>query len=138
MPVHEFKTVGIFIDCPLERAYGFLCRPETFPQWAAGLGSGIERRGNQWIAATPAGEVEIRFTDRNPLGVLDHTVFPPGRSPVYVPMRVVEAGRGCLVLLTLFGMADWADQKFEADLALVRRDLEKLKQVLEFPVRSPE
>ncbi len=131
MATSESRILSIDIDCPFERANAFLSRPETFPQWAAGLAEGLEQRDGRWLARTPVGEVEIRFTAPNPYGVLDHTVFPPGVRPVYVPMRVVPNGTGCQVMLSLFREAGWSDQKFAADLELVQRDLKALKELLE-------
>jgi hypothetical protein len=133
MPIHESKVISVSINCPLDRASAFLSKPENFPQWAAGLASGLARDGDQWIAQTPGGEAVIRFTGPNPFGVLDHTVLPPAGQPVYVPMRVVANGDGCDVTLTLFRAPDWSDQKFNEDVQWVRNDLATLKKLLETP-----
>jgi hypothetical protein len=135
MPTQESKTIGISINCPWERANAFLGHPENFPQWAAGLGSGITRDGDHRTVQTPQGPATVRFTEPNPFGILDHTVVPPGGRPAYVPMRVVANGDGCEVMLTLFRSPEWSDQKFEEDVQWVERDLAALKKLLETSAR---
>lgn len=136
MPLHESQTLTVAIHCPFERANAYLCQPPNFAQWAAGLGSGVQQRNGRWFAQTPAGEVEIQFTDPNPFGVLDHTVFIPNHPPVYVPLRVISNGDGCQVTLTLFRTPDFTDDKFAQDVQLVRQDLATLKNLLEHPADS--
>jgi hypothetical protein len=135
MPTQESRTISTPIDCPFERANAFLGRPENFPQWAAGLGSGISRDGDHWTVQTPRGPAALHFTAPNPYGILDHTVILPDAEPVYVPMRVVVNGGGCEVMLTLFRSPEMSDQKFEEDVQWVKRDLAALKKLLETSAR---
>jgi hypothetical protein len=73
----------------------------------------------------------ISFTDHNAFGVMDHWVDLGGGRVVYVPMRVVENGKGAEVLLTLFRQPDMSDAKFAEDQIWVRRDLSALKALAE-------
>ena len=129
--VLESRAISVTIRCPLRRAYDFLAAPENFPLWASGLGSSLKKSGDTWVAETPEGPAEVRFTPRNEFGVADHFVRTPAGDEVYVPMRVVANGGGCDVVLTLFRQPGMTDDKFEQDAAWVRRDLQALKAVLE-------
>jgi len=124
-------TVSVFIERPYPEVYEFLLAPENMSRWASGLGESLARAGDEWTVQSPQGPARVRFTGRNTFGVLDHTVYLPDGSQVYVPMRVVEHGDGCEVMLTLFRQPGMTDEHFAADRDWVRRDLAALKTVLE-------
>jgi hypothetical protein len=69
----------------------------------------VNRQGAACGLETPQGSVAIR----------------------YVPLRVVATGKGCEVLFTLFRLPDMSESQFEEDSAVVRRDLQALKQLME-------
>ncbi|WP_225308522.1 hypothetical protein [Hypericibacter terrae] len=50
---------------------------------------------------------------------------------ILIPLRVVANGSGSEVALTLFRLPGMSDEKFAADADWVRRDLERLKALLE-------
>jgi hypothetical protein len=128
----EARTVSISIDRPWQAVYDAVWRPEDFPKWASGLsGSSIERDGDAWRAEGPEGPIRIRFTDRNPLGVMDHVVELGAGAEVHVPMRIVPNQAGAEALLTLFRQPGMSDEKFAADQAWVERDLRALKALVE-------
>ncbi|HEV7301874.1 MAG TPA: hypothetical protein VGN72_21235 [Tepidisphaeraceae bacterium] len=127
----ESTTIAIDIRCPFDLANAFLSQPENFPAWASGLGESLEQRDDGWIAYTPDGEMHVRFTPPNPLGVLDHYVTPDGGPPIYIPMRVIANGEGCHVSLTLFRQPDMTTERFVADADWVHEDLKALKMLLE-------
>ena len=100
MATAESRSIAVGIDCPYGRAYDFLADPENFPRWASGLGKSLTRTGAVWIAETPEGPMEVRFTPRNEFGVLDHVVQPKPDVEITIPMRVLPNGDGCEVVLT--------------------------------------
>jgi hypothetical protein len=73
------------------------------------------RQGEIWTAQGPEGPIQIRFTDRNEFGVMDHWVDLGGGRVVYVPLRIVANGSGAEVLLTLFRQPEMSDAKFAQD-----------------------
>ena len=127
----ESRNLSISIACSLEQAYDFLCLPENFPKWASGLAGSLRNIGGRWMAQTPAGEMRVRFSERNEFGVLDHWVYPQPDVQIYVPLRVIANGSGCELVLTLFRQPDMTDEKFAADADWVMRDLAAAKRVLE-------
>jgi len=127
----EIRHLSISIDCPQPLAYGWLCIPENFPLWAAGLATSLEEVDGEWIAASPLGAMKLRFSHRNSLGVLDHWVYPEAGGEIYVPLRVVANGKGCELTLTLFRQPGMDDARFAADAELVRKDLIFAKKILE-------
>ncbi|NNM71157.1 polyketide cyclase [Enterovirga sp. DB1703] len=112
--------------------YERLWRPEAFPEWASGLSeAGLEQDGEVWRARGPEGPVTIRFTGHNPFGIMDHWVELGGGREVYVPLRVIRNGEGCLVTLTLFRWPEMSEDSFAADAAWIERDLQTLKKLAE-------
>src|SRR3546814_17772057 len=94
-----FRSSGS--DRPFDAVHDFLSAPENFPKWAAGLGQSIRKADDDWIAETPHGPVRVRFTDRNPFGVLNHTVIQAPGVERYVPLRFVPNGAGREGIVTL-------------------------------------
>lgn len=126
----EAQHISVSINRPFDEVNDFLAAPQNFELWAAGLGHGFKQVGDEWVFGAN-GEVKIRFTEKNPFGIADHTVLPPDGSEVYVPLRVVANGDGSEVTLTLFRQSGMTDAEFVRDQGLVRKDLEALKAVLE-------
>jgi hypothetical protein len=131
MELAEFKTIGVNIYCPFDRANAFLGAPTNFAQWAKGLGQSLKQVNGEWIFQTPTGPVSIVFTPPNALGVIDHSVILDPDHIVYVPMRVVSNRDGSHVSLTLFRQPGMSADQFAADAQLVRDDLERLRAILE-------
>lgn len=125
------RTLNILIDRDPQKVYGFASNLKNLPKWAPTFCLSIKKSGGAWIAQTPQGPVKIRIAPKNRFGILDHTVIPAPGKEVFVPMRVVPSGKGCLVLFTLFQHPGMSAKQFAADSRLVRRDLKTLKSVLE-------
>jgi hypothetical protein len=124
-------NLSISINRSVEEAYNFLCVPENFPRWASGLGKSLKRVDGEWIAETPDGPVNVRFTERNEFGILDHWVSPKPGLQIYIPLRVIANGSGCELLFTLFRLPGVTDEQFAKDADWVMRDLTTLKNLLE-------
>lgn len=96
-----------------------------------GAGFSVRNLGGKWIVDTPDGTLEIEFVERNPFGVLDHTVTLPSAVKILNSMRVIANGSGSDVIFTLLQAQNRSDELFLADAALVESDLQTLKRVLE-------
>jgi hypothetical protein len=125
------QTLSVSIRRAFQDVYDFAHRPENFPLWAEGLSQSLRQEGARWIADTPDGPAEVRFTPPNAYGVLDHAVLLPGRAAIYVPLRVIANGAGADVVFTLFRLPEMSDADFARDVEAVTRDLATLKRVLE-------
>tara|TARA_R110001599_G_scaffold64023_4_gene179622 strand:- start:317176 stop:317577 length:402 start_codon:yes stop_codon:yes gene_type:complete len=130
MPNPSTRTLSIFISSPYATVYEFLSQPENLPQWAQGLGQGIEKGDGVWKVHTPSGVVTMVFANKNDYGVVDHTVYLPDGSEVYIPMRVVKHGAGSEVLFTLFRQPSMSDADYERDAQSVQQDLQRLQRLL--------
>ena len=95
------------------------------------VGERVERRGSDFHADGPLGQVRIRFAAPNELGVLDHDVRLPDGSTVHNPMRVVPNGPGSEVTFVLLRLPGVNDDTFARDASWVERDLKRLKELLE-------
>lgn len=127
------KSVHISVVIRREAAdvYAFAADPDNLPRWAAGLArSEVRRHGPELIAQSPMGEVTFTFTPRNTLGVLDHEVRLPSGQVVTNPLRVIPHPQGSETIFTLRQL-DLTDAEFERDAAMVRKDLDRLKTLLE-------
>lgn len=131
MPTRDCRILTIGIERDAASVYAFASEPENLPHWAAGLGSGISRAGDEWEVATPLGPVQLRFAPQNDYGVLDHTVTLPDGTQVDVPARVVPNATGAEVSVTLFRQPAMSAEEFERDAALVAADLATLKRLLD-------
>ena len=125
------RTMSVSIHRSPDDVYRFVHNPENLTRWATQFCLSVQQNGDRWIVNTPDGEVAIEFTDDNSFGVLDHVVTVSPELEVYVPMRVVRNGDGSDVLFTAFRLPEMTDEQFAADAAIVQRDLNTLKQVLE-------
>src|SRR5262245_60614749 len=111
---NEARKLSVTIDRPARIAYEVLCLPETFRQWASGVG-----------------DAPVRFSERNSHGVLDHSVRTADGTDVYVPLRVIPKGARCSLELTLFRQPGMTDERFAADSEWVMRDLLAAKRFVE-------
>lgn len=131
MATYETRTVSVSIDRDWHEVYRYASLPQNFPRWASGLGSNLERSGEEWTALGPEGPIRIRFSPPNDFGVLDHVVMVSPGVEILIPMRVMANGSGSEVALTLFRLPGMSDEKFAADADWVRRDLGTLKTLIE-------
>lgn len=125
------RTIGVSINRSRDDVYAFADLPETFMQWASGLATTLHNEGEEWIANTPQGKAKVRFSEPNSHGVLDHWVTLPDGQEISIPLRVIANDKGSDVSLTLFRLSQMDDGAFERDAAMVKRDLDVLKNLLE-------
>lgn len=130
-PILESRTLSVTIACPPQKVYEFVSNPENLPRWAAGLCKLVRKSDAGWVVETPRGPMQIRFAEKNDLGVLDHYVTTAQGVEIYVPMRVVPNGSGSEVIFTLFKTPGISDKQFAEDAGMVEWDLKTLKNILE-------
>ncbi len=131
MTLFETRPITVSIARSAAEVYAFAHPPEAFPKWAAGLGAGLTRDGDLWIAHGPDGDVHVRFSPENPYGVLDHWVTLADGTEISIPLRVVANGDGAEVTLTLFRAPGMDEATFQRDQGMVEKDLARLKDLLE-------
>ncbi|MCP8465319.1 SRPBCC family protein [Pseudomonas sp. ZM23] len=126
------RTLSVRIERRWSEAYEFLAAPENFPRWASGLCSAIEPlQDDLWLARTPQGALRVRFSPRNPFGVLDHDVLPDDAPAIHIPLRLIVNRDGCELQLTLLRQPEMDDATFERDAQWVMKDLQAIKTLLE-------
>ena len=127
----ESRHIAERIERPADEVYAYAADPAHLPEWAAGLGDGIDQVDGRWFLRAGDGSVEIAFAPRNEFGVLDHYVTMPTGETIYVPMRVLADGEASEVVFTLRRLPEMTDEELAHDEAAVVADLLKLKGVLE-------
>jgi hypothetical protein len=125
------RSLSVTINRDWREVYDFTQPPEHFAQWASGLATALHFDGTNWAAESPLGPVRVRFTERNPYGILDHTVIFPDETEVYNPLRVVANGDGAEIIFTLFRRPEMTESDLARDAETVTRDLHALKTLLE-------
>ncbi len=131
MDTFEAKNISISISRPSNEVYEFISNPINLPKWATGLSGSIKNVNGEWIADSPMGKVKIKFVESNKFGVVDHDVTLESGIAFHNPMRVLSNKNGCEVIFTLFRQAEMTEEKFTTDADWIKKDLEKLKSVLE-------
>lgn len=127
----ESRHVSQLIAADPSTVYEFAVDPDNLPRWAAGLASAeVRREGEDLVAASPMGEVRVRFAPRNGFGVLDHDVTLPSGDVVNNPLRVLAHPGGAEVVFTVRQL-DASEEDYARDCAAVARDLETLRRILE-------
>ncbi|HST66092.1 MAG TPA: SRPBCC family protein [Mycobacteriales bacterium] len=127
----EARTVSVTIDRPPKTVYDYLADPAQIPRWS--YFESIEPSADgQWTVTGPEGETAtMTFAPPNGFGVVDQNVEVAPGEWVHVPLRVVPNGDGSEVLFTAFRQPRYTDADFDADVVLVRTDLDRLKRILE-------
>lgn len=131
MATWEARLVHVTIDRPWQEVYAFASTVDKMPLWAAGLASGLSRDGDDWIASGPLGDVHIRFTPPNILGVIDHVVTLPDGLCVHNALRVTPNADGAEVTFTALRLPGMSDTDFARDIETIGEDLNRLKSILE-------
>jgi Polyketide cyclase / dehydrase and lipid transport len=127
----EARTVSVTISRPPRTVYDYVADPATLPLWAF-FESIVPAGDGRWTVTGPGGETStVSFAGPNEFGVLDQDVEVAPGDIVHVPLRVVPNGAGSEVLFTSFRRPEYSDADFDADVATVRADLARLKELLE-------
>ena len=105
----ESVHISEHINRAAVEVYAYASKVENLPNWAAGVSA----------------DMEIRFVEPNPFGVLDHWATVDGTT-FYNPMRVIDDGEGSEIVFTLRNPT-------EEDRAAIAADLATLKCLLEEP-----
>jgi hypothetical protein len=119
------------IDCSAAEVYAYVSDPKHIPDWAPGLGQGVEEVDGDWFVETGMGRVKVVFVPPNDYGVLDHEVTFPTGEVFLNPVRVVPYGDGCEIAFTVRRMAGVSDADFTRDVAAVTADLARLRRILD-------
>lgn len=125
------RTLSLTIPRNWLDLYESIWKPEFFPKWASGLSHApLVNAGNVWKGRGPEGNIKVRFTPHNLLGVMDHYVDTGLGKEIYVPMRVIANQEGAEIVVTLFRQPLMSDEKFEQDIRWIERDLQTLYKLM--------
>ena len=128
----ETRHLTVRIERSAAEVYEYASEPANIPTWAPGLGTSVERVGDEWFVGAGGDRVRVEFAERNAYGVLDHRVTLPSGTVVTIPMRVIaDEAACCEVVFSLRRQPEMSDADFERDTGLVQADLARLKRVLE-------
>jgi hypothetical protein len=129
----DVRNITVSIRRSPRDVYAFVANGENIPRWAAGLGSGIRRDDDGWIAQGPLGEVRVHFAPPNDLGVADHDVTLPSGETVHNPVRIIPNRAGSTVIFSILRRRGVSGREFDKDIEAVQKDLNTLKGLLEAP-----
>lgn len=126
-------TLSTSIQRPASEVYDYMRDPAHLTTWAAGLALSVKEKIGQdtYLIETPNGEATVRFTEENKFRIMDHWVKQGPDPEVYIPIRILENGKGSEVIFTLFRLPGMTDERFAQDKQAVQKDLATLKKLLE-------
>ena len=136
MKTLPIKTLTVTIDAPFADVAQDLATPQNHLEWATEFFSGEARPGNgdELIVYSPFMGVDARFrVEAN----LDHGIvdlyLAPGEAPygTPLPVRLLHNGEGVDVLWTLTRFPGTPDERWQAGIASMERELQNLKQRFE-------
>jgi len=127
------RHLSVSINRPLAEVYAYARQPQNLVHWASGLAESLQFEYGKWLVKSPTGTLQMRFSEPNVHGILDHWLTTPEGLEIYVPMRAIANQHGTEIVFTLFRTPGMTDERFEHDSAWVERDLATLKRVLENP-----
>jgi hypothetical protein len=127
----EATCLSVTIERSPDDVYAYASNPENLPKWAPGLCTSVRKLFRDWFLDTPAGEMKLRFVERNSFRVMDHYVTDSAGVEVYIPARVIPNGSGSEIVFTVFREKGMTISDYEKDLHQVQSDLKALKRILE-------
>jgi hypothetical protein len=131
--VYESEAIKVAIERPYDQVYDLLLDADFFGKWAVNPNSVMKPLGDSdWLVELPRGAAVIRFTPKNPFGVLDYQTFNIGETsgPV-TPVRLIRNDNGCELVLVWQRRPGVSAEKFKSDAQWVASDLERLKSLIE-------
>lgn len=123
--------ISVSINRSPKEVYDFTSNPLNMPKWAAGLSGSIKKDGDHWVSESPMGKVKVVFARANDFGVIDHDVTLENGKTFHNPLRVLKNQKGSEVVFTLYRDPSVTDQEYERDAGMVKKDLLKLKELIE-------
>ena len=125
--------ISVAIRRPYQEVYDFLTDPLNFARWAAVPDSMMEPMGgDEWLVEIPRGRAIMRFSPRNPYGVLDYSVrLVAGGPQTTTPVRLLANEEGADLVLFWVQRPGVDDVQFVSEIDWIVSDLERLKSLLE-------
>lgn len=124
------KTVTINRSAPA--VIDFLADPMNWPKWAVVNVFSVEPTDDPqwWSMDTRQGPARLSIHGHGDSGVLDHA-FVDEHVSWHVPVRVVPNNDGAIVMMTFLQPPDFTDTYFDEQMALMDKEFDALKQILE-------
>ncbi len=133
--MRRFETICVSIERPYDEVYEFLATPENLFTWASVLGTRYHAvTPLEWVVEEPAhaaSPITLRFTPRNPYGVLDITTLIAGKVVYETPARLLRQDHGAVIVLSLLQREADTDEAFQSELEWTKSDLLTVKTLLE-------
>jgi hypothetical protein len=124
-------TQSISIKAPTEDVYDFLSNPANLSEWATGFCMSIRQDNNRWLAKTPQGEIEVRYSTNSSLGIIDFHMFPAPDVEGVANSRVLPNDEGSEYIFTQFQAPDMPNDVFHGQIESLKQELVLIKQLVE-------
>lgn len=120
------KTVSI--DASAAAVFAFMADIANWPRWAVVKAQPLDREW--WEVVTSTGTATLRMRSNVAFGILDHD-FDAFHACTTIPARIVPNGTGSELMITFTQPRKYARAAFDRQMALVDRELQQLKRLLE-------
>lgn len=127
------EVITVSIERPFAEVYEFVADPMNITRWASIPETQMRSLGGlDWMVDLPSGRTVIRFSPRNPFGVLDYQIFQPGQEPTFtIPVRLIRNGDATDLQLIVFRREGMTEEEFRSEIEWTESDLQRLKALLE-------
>jgi hypothetical protein len=125
-------TKSIYIHAQPASVFAFLANGENWPKFAIHNIFSIHpgEEGN-WMIETPHGPGQLRLKTHEAYGIVDHEFIDAQEGRWEVPARIVPAGDGAVVMMTLTKPAPMPESDFHVGMTLLDEEFATLKGLLE-------
>lgn len=133
--MRRLETLSVSIARPYDVVYGFLASPRNLFSWASVMGTRYHAVAPlEWVAEAPTfidKPVTLKFSPRNPYGVLDFSAHVDGEQIYAAAVRALRNEEGTELTVGLFMPAGSDEAMHRSDLEWMRTDLLVIKSLLE-------
>ena len=125
-------TVTTLLSAPQPEVFGYVADVEHLPQWATEFARELRRDGDDYKVVNGLGEFFFSIEADPASGVIDMFAGPTKDQMAIFPSRAIALPDGRTAFtFTMFQAPDMPDERFEAQLASLRREIANLERLLD-------
>jgi hypothetical protein len=125
-------TVTTLLSAPQPEVFGYVADVEHLPQWATEFARELRRDGDDYKVVNGLGEFFFSIEADPASGVIDMFAGPTKDQMAVFPSRAIALPDGRTAFtFTMFQAPDMPDERFEAQLASLRREIANLERLLD-------
>lgn len=133
--LHRSKTWAASLDQDAPSVYARIAEPDSLPQWHPAFCRAVRREDGMLVAETPRGAVPFDWVRNDHARVIDLIVKRRDAPPMLTAIRVLPAGEGCEVTMTLVRPEGLPESLFQDGIRWTETALRNLRKAPAAPPR---